>query len=748
MKLNFSPAAIISLLGPKRILGVFETHIQYLSIDTRSYTQESNACFIALKGPFRNGVDFTEEAYRKNIRIFIVGEEPKIVHTEACYLVVDDTLLALQCIAKAHRDKFNIPILGISGKAGKTTVKEWLYELIKADYHVVRSPKSYNSQIGVALSLLELNDHATIGIIEMGISEPGELDRLMQMVRPTHFIVTTWFNNLLDQDLCRAMEAAPHSFSVHESTSQVPAFLEKTQEFLPFIPFNDVNSVNSAQMAIGLALEFGVDPQRIVKETSNLSRLALRLETFYGKNETLVLNDTYNLDLETLSLSLQHMVSLAGNRPRCIYIGLDEGSLGLFDTVKNMVQPYAKEHVYIGLPHQLPLIIPTGSMVLIKGTRKAKMERFAARFRLRQHQTVLEINLSSLRQNLAYFKSKIESKTKLLAMVKAQSYGTGLEQMAHFLEGQGVDYLGVAYTSEGVALRQHGVKLPILVLNPDPESYDDCIEHQLEPTVFTFRQLDRLIRDLILHGVQQFPIHVEIDTGMRRLGFEPLDVKTLVECIKAQPEVQLKSVFTHFAESENRDNQTMSLQQIEVFSSVQKLVQQSFSYPVLFHMANSEAILNFPKSHFDMVRIGLGMFGLSSTPELNLEPVLAWKSLISQIKKVRVGESVGYSRSFIASQDTTIAILPLGYADGFPRRLSNGQGRVKIKGVWCPTVGKVCMDMLMLDVTSLPNIQEGDEAVIFDDVPSILEMAERMNTIPYELMTGISDRVHRVYIHE
>jgi alanine racemase len=212
--------------------------------------------------------------------------------------------------------------------------------------------------------------------------------------------------------------------------------------------------------------------------------------------------------------------------------------------------------------------------------------------------------------------------------------------------------------------------------------------------------------------------------------------------------VQLKSVFTHFAESENRDNQTMSLQQIEVFSSVQKLVQQSFSYPVLFHMANSEAILNFPESHFDMVRIGLGMFGLSSSPELNLEPVLAWKSLISQIKKVRVGESVGYSRSFIASQDTTIAILPLGYADGFPRRLSNGQGRVKIKGVWCPTVGKVCMDMLMLDVTSLPNIQEGDEAVIFDDVPSILEMAERMNTIPYELMTGISDRVHRVYIHE
>ncbi|MFM2037778.1 MAG: alanine racemase [Bacteroidota bacterium] len=748
MKINFSPAAIISLLDPKRILGVFETNIQYLSIDTRSYTQESNACFIALKGPFRNGVDFIEEAYRRNIRIFIVGEEPKTVHSEACYIVVNDTLQALQRIAKAHRDKFNIPMLGISGKAGKTTVKEWLYELIKADYHVVRSPKSYNSQIGVALSLLELNEQATIGIIEMGISEMGELDRLMHMVQPTHFIVTSWFNNPLDQELCRALEAVPYSFSSGEIKSLIPEFLEKSKAFLAFIPFNDLNSVNSAQMAIGLALEFGADPQQIAKLTPGLGRLALRLETFYGKNDTLVLNDTYNLDLETLPLSLQHMVSLAGNRPHCIYIGLDESSLGLYETVKNMVQSYSEEHVYIGLPGELPLIIPEGAVVLIKGTRKARMERFAARFRLRQHQTVLEINFSALRQNLAFFKSNTESNTKLLAMVKAQSYGTGLEQMAYFLEGQGVNYLGVAYTSEGVALRQRGVKLPILVLNPDPESYVDCMEHQLEPTVFTFRQLDRLVRDLILNGVQHFPIHIEIDTGMRRLGFEPSEMKTLVEYIKAQPEVHLKSVFTHFAESDNWEDQSMSLQQIEVFSSVKNKVQQSFSHPVLFHMANSDAILNFPTSHFDMVRIGLGMFGISHSPSARLEPVLAWKSEISQIKKVQVGESVGYSRSFVATQDTTIAILPLGYADGFPRCLSNGNGVVKIRGVWCPTVGRVCMDMLMLDVTSLPNVQEGDEAVIFDDIPSMLAMAQRMNTIPYELMTGISDRVHRVYIHE
>jgi alanine racemase len=331
-------------------------------------------------------------------------------------------------------------------------------------------------------------------------------------------------------------------------------------------------------------------------------------------------------------------------------------------------------------------------------------------------------------------------------MVKAQSYGTGLVEMARILEAQGIDYLGVAYTSEGVSLRNNGVKLPILVLNPDPESYEECINHQLEPTVFTFAQLDRLIRDLIFHGAQQFPIHVEIDTGMRRLGFEPSEIKMLIERVKAQPEVRLKSVFTHFIESENLTDTTPSLQQIEVFTSVRNTVLDAFSYPVLFHMANSDAILNFPAAHFDMVRVGLGMFGVSHSSSSTLEPVLAWKSKVSQIKTVHPGESVSYGRSFIATQDTSIAILPIGYADGFPRRLSNGVGMIKIRGVWCPTVGKVCMDMLMVDVSTVPDAAEGDEAVLFDDVPSLLELARRIETIPYELMTGISERVHRIYI--
>jgi alanine racemase len=743
LKLAFSHHEILSLLKPLHSFGELESTIELITIDTRTYCGEPNACFIALNGPFRKGLDFVELAYQKNIRTFILSEVPPILLEDALYFIVPDTLMALQTLAKAHREKFNLPILGICGKAGKTTVKEWLYELVKYDHFVVRSPKSYNSQIGVALSLFELHEQSTLGIIEMGISEPGEMMALLKMVQPTHCLITSWFNSDLDSQLSLAASSTNQSFNGKDQESH---FNKTVLPFKHLIPFKDENSSHSAQMAIGLALVFNVSEEVLGREIPKLSRLALRLETFYGKNHSFILNDTYNLDLETLTVALQHMVSLAGNRTRCVYIGLDEGLMDQKPIIESLVRPFVQEHVYIGLPQDLPLIIPEDSIVLVKGTRKAQMERFATRFRAKQHQTVLEINVTNLRNNLAFYKSTLAEGTRLLAMVKAQSYGTGLVEMARILEAQGIDYLGVAYTSEGVSLRNNGVKLPILVLNPDPESYEECINHQLEPTVFTFAQLDRLIRDLIFHGAQQFPIHVEIDTGMRRLGFEPSEIKMLIERVKAQPEVRLKSVFTHFIESENLTDTTPSLQQIEVFTSVRNTVLDAFSYPVLFHMANSDAILNFPEAHFDMVRVGLGMFGVSHSSSSTLEPVLAWKSKVSQIKTVHPGESVSYGRSFIATQDTSIAILPIGYADGFPRRLSNGVGMIKIRGVWCPTVGKVCMDMLMVDVSTVPDAAEGDEAVLFDDVPSLLELARRIETIPYELMTGISERVHRIYI--
>lgn len=744
MKLNFSQEDLVTLLHPKEVVGVSHPEIAFITIDTRSYCGESKACFMALQGSFRKGSDFLEEAYHKGIRVFIVPELPKAIFPEASYYVVESTLEALQSLAKAHREKFSFPIVAIAGKAGKTTVKEWMYDLLKFNYHVVRSPKSYNSQIGVALSLLELHPQANLALIELGFSEPDEFSRLLWMVQPSRLVITSWYQSPLDQALEEAVIALGNK-------SMVPtdeALLLRAAPFHEIIPFSDSYSRLSAQIAIGVASFLGVSESTLREEVPNLSRLALRLETFYGKNNTLVLNDTYHLDLATLGVSLQYMVSLSHGRPCCVYIGLDESMYVHKKSVEELISTFSPEGAFVDFPEKLPLKIPEGAMVLIKGTRKSKMERFAAKFRVKQHPTVLEINLSALRQNLVYFKSKLKPETQLLAMVKAQSYGTGIEQMASFLESQGVDYLGVAYTSEGVALRNFGITLPILVLNPDPVSYEECITNQLEPTIFTFAQLEEFLRELIVQGVQHFPIHVEIDTGMRRLGFEPEEVKSLIEQIKAQPEVRLKTVFTHFVESDNLEDKTMSQIQIERFSAVRRSILDAFSYPVLFHMANSEGIMHFPEAHFDMVRLGLGMFGISSPARAELAPVLSWKCTISQIKTVRAGESISYSRSFIAEKNTKIAILPLGYADGFSRRLSNGVGRIKVHGVWCPVIGKICMDMLMLDVSALDHVQQGDVGVVFDDVQRLLAMAESLDTIPYEIMTGISERVHRLYVRE
>lgn len=746
MKLDFTIADLHHLLQPYEVKGDAEIRVHSLSIDTRSLHQDHNACFVALKGPFRDGGEFVDQAYTKGVRVFIVHTAPSTPFPDAVYFIVSDTLVSLQTLAKAHRQKFPIPVLGIAGKSGKTTVKEWLHELLKSTHNVVRSPKSYNSQIGVALSLLQINAQAALAIIEMGISLPGEMQRLMDVVAPSHLLVTQFYQNTLDEDLELALVSTPHAFRGAELAKDVE---EHHQGCSEAIPFNDTWSVASASMAIGLAHHFGVREDALKLTVPKLPRLALRMESFEGKNNTQILNDSYRLDMDTLEVSLQYMLAIGANRPRCVYIGLDESTLHEAQKIKEKILPFSPEFLYIDLPERLPFHIPENAIILIKGTRKAEMEKFAARFRAKPHQTILEINLSALRHNLGIIKNHVSPNAKLLAMVKAQSYGTGLEEMGVFLQNQAIDYLGVAYTSEGVLLRKKGIHLPILVLNPDPSSYEECIAYNLEPAVFTFHQLEELVRELIYQGIKHFPIHVEIDTGMRRLGFEPEDVNLLIAQIKAQPEVHLKSVFSHFVESDNMKGSSLSWKQLQDFQTIKLEFEASFSHKVDFHMANSDAIFNLPEAHYDMVRIGLAMFGIThATPAEPLHPVLAWKSVVSQIKTINPGESVGYGRSFIATKATKIAIIPLGYADGFSRRLSNGKGALKIHGEWCPTLGKVCMDMLMIDVSKLNSIKAGDEVVIFNDITSLFTMANRLETIPYEVMTSISDRVHRVYIYE
>lgn len=754
MKLNYLTTDFIEWIKPKQVLGDAVLPIDFVSIDSRTLFGAKNGCFIALKGSFRSGENFVEDAYQQNIRVFLLTQTPLIIHEDAVYLVVEDPIHALQLIASKHRSSITYPIVAIAGKNGKTTVKEWLYEIIKSVFDVVRSPKSYNSQLGVPLSLLALSSNASIGIIEVGVSSPGEFEVLYQLIHPTHLIVTGFFPDpTINHELQAFLSRTTFAFSGEDYPNRENGVFLLDEEYaqveLKHVAFKDQVSVKSAAIAIGFAKHLGLQSNYIAEQVSTFRRLALRLETFNGKNNTIVVNDTYNLDLDAFRFSLEYLSSFGRSRPHCIYVGLDENSLDKKEQIQTLIAPYHPDFVFIDLPENLPISVPEGSIVLIKGTRKAGMEKFAARLREQQHQTTLEINLSALRNNLVVFKNLLKPGVNLLAMVKAQSYGSGLKRLAEFLEAQGVDYFGVAFTSEGVALRKHGIKLPILVLNPDPQSYSDCIAYQLEPTIFTFNQLDLFIRVLIEQDINRYPIHVEVDTGMRRLGFEPNEIKSLLEVCQTQPEIYIKGVFSHFVESDEVENREFSLAQIDRFQAVIRMVQSQSSHELLCHMANSEGIVNYPEAHFNMVRLGLGMYGLTNSYlKHQLDPVLAWKSVVSQVKWVRKGESVSYARSFIADRDLKIAVIPLGYGDGFSRALSNGQGGVTIQGKWCPTVGLICMDMMMVDVSSLPDVKDGDEVVVFDDVNSLERISNLMHTIPYEVMTGISERVHRVYFTE
>jgi alanine racemase len=754
LKLGYLTTDFIDWIQPQKVLGKGVLPIDFVSIDSRTLFGAKNGCFIALKGNFRSGEHFVEAAYQQNIRVFLLTQAPSIVHEDAVYLLVEDPVHSLQLIASKHRSSITYPIVAITGKNGKTTVKEWLYEIIKSVFHVVRSPKSYNSQLGVPLSLLALSSNATLGIIEVGVSSPGEFEVLYRIINPTHLIVTGFFNDPdINHELQAFLSQTPFAFSGADYPTREKGIFLLDEDFakaeLKHVAFNDQVAIKSAAIAIGFAKHLGLQSNYIAEQVSTFRRLALRLETFNGKNNTIVVNDTYNLDLDAFRFSLEYLSSFDRSRPHCIYVGLDENSLDKKKQIQELIAPYHPDFVFIDLPENLPTSVPDDSIVLLKGTRKAGMEKFAARLRDQQHQTTLEINLSALRNNLVTFKNRLNSGVKLLAMVKAQSYGSGLKRLAEFLEAQGVDYFGVAFTSEGVALRKHGIKLPILVLNPDPESYSDCIAYQLEPTIFTFNQLDLFIRVLIELDINRYPIHVEVDTGMRRLGFEPNEIKSLLEVCQSQPEIYIKGVFSHFVESEEAENRAFSLAQIDRFQTVISMVKSQISHELLCHMANSEGIVNYPEAHFNMVRLGLGMYGLTNSHiKQQLDPVLAWKSVVSQVKWVKKGESVSYARSFIAKQDLKIAVIPLGYGDGFSRALSNGQGGVMIQGKWCPTVGMICMDMMMVDVSLVSDVKEGDEVVVFDDITSLERLSNLMHTIPYEVMTGISERVHRVYFTE
>jgi len=766
LKINLSIEAFADIIGANL---ENENHeiIQLIAFDSRKISNPSNTAFFAFQGEFRNGHDFIQDAYSKGIQTFVVDKKFNTSgFPNATFLFVEDPLIALQKLAKFHRLKFNYPIVAITGSVGKTIVKEWIYHLISGEKKVIRSPKSYNSQIGVALSLLSLDENADLAIIEAGISKPGEMQLLKQMIEPTIGIFTAFGSahrtnfespeQHLNEKLALFENTNP-TF-IHESIQLQKIVLEKVhgqmvenQNFNSFLkqsPFQDKASLDNLALCIAFALEIGISKNTISDRIKDLPRLALRMETFDGINENLIINDTYNLDLDALSQSLEFQVSIANGKKRVAILAIESLNEIQQIEVQHTLDKFKLDEVFFISNENLPSFDQIQqSVVLIKGTRVSQLQKIARLFQLKKHKTRVEIDFSAVKNNLNYFRSLTKIGTKMLVMVKASSYGSGAEKMAEFLEKSGVEYLGVAYADEGVELRKHGIKLPILVMNAEEEGFNDIIQYNLEPAIFSYKMMDDFVKALIMENIEEYPVHLKFDTGMRRLGFAPSEVEKVVELFQAQPEIKLQSVYSHLADSDNLLDASYSLEQITIFNKICNHLSQKLNYPFDRHLLNTEGIARFPDADYEMVRLGIGIYGYSvnSAVQKELQPAIAWKSMVSQIKTIQPGESVGYSRKFVASKITKIGVIPVGYADGFRRSLGTGKGGFVIQGKWCPVVGSVCMDMTMVDITDVDTF-EGDEVEIIGKTQTLNKLANAMETIPYEVLTSISKRVHRIYL--
>lgn len=755
MKLNYSYQEVASLLSSETSNSSSEIHsIEY---DSRKIINGKHVLFFALNGAFRNGHQFIDDAYNKGVRHFVVSNKGASSHLpNANEIVVQDSLVALEQLARQHRERFDIPVIAITGSNGKTTIKEWLAYLISGQMAVARSPKSYNSILGVALSLLEITENSDVAIIEIGIGEKGIIDRKLTMVQPTHGILSSFGNahrelfsskeEHLQEKLSLFKDLDSFIYPEGNTELNMPngksISISNYSDLLKNLALNDKISHQNASLAIAMCKEFEISDDEISKRIADLSPLALRLESFDGINGNTILNDTYNLDLDSLHHSLSYQLANCNGKNRVVIIGMHEKNSRKRDAIEYIVSEFMPIDLRFHFPNESPNIEFENCSILIKGTRQAKMEILAHQLKQQNHQTFLEIDLKSIRHNINFYKSQLESSTKLLCMVKASSYGSDAKKMGLFLENVGVDYLGVAYTNEGVELRSKGVTLPILVMNCEEQSFSECINNQLEPAIYSKRHLEAFIRECISRDLNHYPIHIKLETGMKRLGFEESELNELIGTIQGQPEIKVQSIYSHLVESNVKESEFTN-QQIQQFEKISSRIQSDIAYPIIRHILNTDGIINYPSAQFDMVRLGIGMYG--ATENNNLRQAISWMSSVSQIKHVKIGESVGYGRSFIASTNMEIAVIPVGYADGYRRNLSHGRSGVFIGKSFCPTVGNICMDMLMVDVTGL-NIKEGSSVEIIGRQQKITDLAGQMDTISYELMTSFSERLHRVYL--
>ncbi len=808
-----------------------QERILNLGYDSRILSSPPETLFLALKSKNHDGHLHIQECFLKGVRNFVVSDKnavenlPDETRYNSNFLYITDTKNALQQLAAWHRKQFDLQVIGITGSNGKTVVKEWLTLLLQTDYNIVRSPKSFNSQIGVPLSVWQINQHHNLGIFEAGISFPGEMEHLEAVIQPQIGIFTNigeahqaHFSSI-DQKVQEKLKLfqqcqtliycsdypdieqevqilktraennnkaflgwsiygkADINFQLQTVKNTTAVKADYKDNIIAFVlPFTDKASVENALHCCVLLLYFGFSEAEIQQRILQLQPIEMRLELKEGINGCTIINDSYSSDLQSLAIALDTL-NQQNQHPQKTLVLSD-----IFETGRSEVALYQEVaqllrqkniHNFFGVGAALSRqshFFPDNSRffsstddflrsfsadefrnqaILIKGSRAFTFEKIARKLQRKAHVTELQINLSALIHNLNVYRSLLNPQTKIMAMVKAFSYGSGSFEIANILQFHKVDYLAVAYADEGVFLRQHGISLPIVVMSPEESAFEAIIQYKLEPEIYSLNILKGFREALHIYAAEKipYPVHLKIDTGMHRLGFMEASMDALLAELKEDRSLKIASVFSHLASADVPGHDEFTQKQVTKFENAAARIEMAVGYKSLKHILNSSGIVRFPHAHYDMVRLGLGLYGLDPTSQLTaqLETVSTLKTHITQLKNLQAGEAIGYSRKGLVNRESKIAILGIGYADGFPRALGNGIGQVEIHGKRAPVIGNICMDMCMADVTDIKNVQEGDEVILFGKDLSIDEMAGWLQTIPYEVLTNVSQRVKRVY---
>lgn len=824
--MTYSIEKVTTLLGARRY-GKTECNIGWILTDSRSLCFAEETLFFAIKSERNDGHNYIADLYRRGVRNFVVEQLPdgwETVYPQANFLRVTSTPEALQRLAERHRDEFNIPVVGITGSNGKTVVKEWLYQILSPQLVVTRSPRSYNSQIGVPLSVWLLNEQTQVGLFEAGISQVGEMDALRDIIQPTVGVLTNLgaahqenFRNMAEK--CREKLRLFHEAKViiypqdddtvrhcvadsgfkgellswSMTDDAAPLYINKVEKNSTFttvtytfkgeegnytLPFIDEASVENSITCVATALYLGLKQEDIAARMPFIEPVAMRLEVKEGQRGCTLINDSYNSDVNSLDIALDFMnrrPDHAGRQRTLILSDIyQSGKSGeaLYREVSDLCQKRGVEKligigaeisaqqgvINIAEKHFFPdvqaFIDSTefsslhNEVILLKGARSFSFDHLTELLEQKVHETILEVNLNAVVKNLNYYRSFMKPETKIVCMVKADAYGAGAVEVAKTLQDHRVDYLAVAVADEGVTLRKNGITCNIMIMNPEMTAFKTMFDYDLEPEVYSFRLLDALIKAARKEGITSWPVHIKLDTGMHRLGFDPeQDIDELIRRLKSQSAVMPRSVFSHFVGSDSDDFDNFSRHQFDLFLKGSSRLQEAFDHKILRHIDNSAGIEHFPERQLDMCRLGLGLYGIDSRDNRILNTVSTLRTTILQIHRVPKDETVGYSRKGILKRDSVIGAIPIGYADGLDRRLGCGRCYCLVNGQKAPYVGNICMDVAMIDLTDI-DCKEGDTVEIFGSNLPVPVLSDVMQTIPYEVLTSISNRVKRVYYQD